>query len=151
MIANRVNERHLIKMDAKHFLFLWVDEWIMCKHFIKTKILHRFQLNSFSTFTINIFTVQVKSVKLLDRALVMESLPIADFMTISRDRNISEPSGSTPQARAADLEASLPRDLGEKNSALDQMIQDRLTKFLETRTIQLHVPKDVFEGMFPRG
>lgn len=89
----------------------------------------------------------MKAVKLLDRALSVESLPVADFLSISRDHNVSEASGSAPQSRA-DLEASLPRDLGEKNSALDHMIQDRLAQFLETRTIQLHLPKDVFEGMW---
>lgn len=88
----------------------------------------------------------MKAVKLLDRALAVESLPIADFVSISRDSNASEASGSAPHTRA-DLEALLPRDLGEKNTVLDHMIQDRLAQFLETRTIQLHLPKDVFEGL----
>lgn len=86
----------------------------------------------------------LQAVSLLDRALTMDSLPISDFMTISKDPSVKD----TPlPSSSEDLEASLPRDLNQKSSVLDQMIQDRLSKYMETRTIQLTMPKDLFEGI----
>ncbi|KAG8328298.1 hypothetical protein J6590_000958 [Homalodisca vitripennis] len=88
--------------------------------------------------------LKLKAVTLLDRALTLDSLPVSEYLSITRD-----PSAKVDQSvfqSKEDLEASLPRDLGQKSSILDRLLQDRLSKYLETRTIQLNIPKDVFEG-----
>jgi hypothetical protein len=80
----------------------------------------------------------------------MDTLAVSDYLSVVKDPKASD-AGVPPPLTRADLEATLPRDLGERGSALDKMIGDRISKYLETRTIQLNMPTDLFEGNVPLG
>ena len=93
----------------------------------------------------------MKAVGLLDRALALESpLQINEFMSLAKDpeavENETTTSGPPPSER--ELEAALPRDDHERSSKLDDMIVDRLSRFLRTRTLQFSLPADLIEGIF---
>ncbi|KAG8255643.1 hypothetical protein J6590_087816 [Homalodisca vitripennis] len=87
--------------------------------------------------------LKMRAVTLLDRALAADSLPVSEFVTITKDPKAKDDVPLRPTN--GDLEATLPRDLVQKSSALDKMVLDRLSQFLKTRTLQLNMPTDVFE------
>lgn len=73
----------------------------------------------------------------------MDSLPVFDFVSVERNPDVKEEAGlSTGDA----LEASLPRNLQQKNSALDRILMQKLWSYLNSRTIKMALPDDVFEG-----
>lgn len=88
--------------------------------------------------------LKLKAVSLLDRALTVDVLPVSEFVTITKDpkANVTAPAVKTE----GELEASLPRDLEKKSLILDEMLDDRVSRYLDSRTIQLSMPADVLEG-----
>ncbi|XP_075210472.1 uncharacterized protein LOC142317808 [Lycorma delicatula] len=90
--------------------------------------------------------LKLKAVGLMDRALVQdEPLPLTNYISIAKDpsKGVSQNSYNETESEIA---ARLPRSYEERSSTLDQMLQDRISKYLETRTIQLNIPTDVLEG-----
>lgn len=89
--------------------------------------------------------LKLKTVALLDRALAVDTLPVTEYLTITRDnKDTTRPTLKTE----GELEAMLPRDQHKRSIVLDQMLEDRVSKYLDTRTIQLSMPADVLEGEF---
>ncbi|XP_046671064.1 uncharacterized protein LOC124361073 [Homalodisca vitripennis] len=89
--------------------------------------------------------LKMKAVGLLDRALSMDTLPISNYITITKDPKAHEVPPPTLRTEG-ELEASLPRDQQKKSAVLDEMLEDRVSRYLDTRTIQLSMPADVLEG-----
>lgn len=93
--------------------------------------------------------LKLKAVNLLDRALSIDApLPITDYLSIAKDPEVKDDNGKKAAAVKSEieLEASLPKNLDEKSSTLDHMLEDRVSRFLQSRTIQLTLPTDVLEG-----
>ncbi|KAL1137699.1 hypothetical protein AAG570_009395 [Ranatra chinensis] len=95
--------------------------------------------------------LRVKAVTLLDRALSLQTpLRITEFVSLGRDPTDRET--APPPQSENQLEASLlPLDSEKKNDVLDDMIADRLTTFLKTRTLQFSLPADLIEGNIANG
>nr|CAD7265325.1 unnamed protein product [Timema shepardi] len=95
--------------------------------------------------------LKMKAVNFMDKALSMKTpLPITDYLSLSVDPSTKEETSGdmkTDQVLSeAQLEESLPRSLDEKSSSLDTMLQQRVDKFLDSRTVQFTIPKDILEG-----
>lgn len=88
--------------------------------------------------------LKLKAVRLLDMAFDVDSLPLSDFVSV--DRNPSSVKDEVRLPTGAALEASLPRDLDQKNTALDRILLEKLWSYLNSRTIKMDLPTDVFEG-----
>lgn len=86
--------------------------------------------------------LKLKAVRLVDRALVMDTLPVTEYVTVNK--NLS--AGEVQSSKDEDLEATLPRDLGQRSAAVDKVLMDKLWTYLETRTISLKFPTEEFEG-----
>lgn len=87
--------------------------------------------------------LKLKAVRLLDRASHVDSLPVLDFVSVERNPSVKH---DMRLPTAAALEATLPRDLDQKNTALDRILLDKLWSYLNSRTIKMDLPTDVFEG-----
>lgn len=77
-----------------------------------------------------------KAILFFDRAARMETIPLADGVEVVRTSNeelhpISE----------NEIEATLPRNLADKDEALSDMLWDRIAAFANSRTIQLSLPR----------
>ncbi|XP_069679303.1 uncharacterized protein [Periplaneta americana] len=96
--------------------------------------------------------LKMKAVTFLDRAITMKNpLLVNDYLSLARDPSYKDETVG-PQGRSlkplseAQLEQSLPESLEERSERLDDMLQDKVDKFLQSRTVQLNFPADVFEG-----
>lgn len=94
--------------------------------------------------------LKIKAVTVLDKVTSLKiPLEINDYVSLARDPMYKE---DGPQGRSlkllseTQLEESLPRSTEERNGRLDEMIQEKLDTFLQSRTLQLKFPADVFEG-----
>lgn len=67
----------------------------------------------------------------LDRATRSRDLEVFDGVHLVSDEQPAEPPMSEN-----DLEASLPRALNDKEAALDEIIMDKIWKFVHSRSIQ---------------
>lgn len=94
--------------------------------------------------------LKLKAVNLLDRALSIDApLPVTDYLSIAKDPEVKDDivKKTTNNVKSEiELEASLPKNLDEKSSTLDTMLEDRVSRFLRTRTIQFTLPADILEG-----
>ncbi|KAJ4450982.1 hypothetical protein ANN_02417 [Periplaneta americana] len=95
--------------------------------------------------------LKMKAVTFLDRAITMKNpLLVNDYLSLARDPSYKDETVG-PQGRSlkplseALLEQSLPQSLEERSERLDDMLQDKVDKFLQSRTVQLNFPADVFE------
>ncbi|PSN49213.1 hypothetical protein C0J52_16948 [Blattella germanica] len=94
--------------------------------------------------------LKIKAVVFLDRALGIEApIRVNDYISLAR-----EPSkDGTPKGRSmkqplseTQLEESLPKTEEERNGRLDELLQEKVDSFLQSRSLQLNFPTDVFEG-----
>lgn len=90
--------------------------------------------------------LKLKAVSLIDKALSIDALPISDYVSIAKDPS-SEMKPAEMESET-EIEKSLPHDSLKKNVALDKILQDRVSRFLETRTIKFTLPTDVLEGLY---
>jgi hypothetical protein len=94
--------------------------------------------------------LKIKVATVLDRVTSLKTpLQLNDYISLARDPEYTD---DGPQGRSLkplsekQLEESLPRPAEERNGRLDEMIQEKLDTFLQSRTLQLSFPADVFEG-----
>lgn len=85
--------------------------------------------------------LKLKAVKLVDRALVMDSLPVSEYVTVNGNH-----SGEVKPFKDEDVDATLPRDLNQRSAAVDKILMDKLWSYLESRTISLKFPTEEVEG-----
>jgi hypothetical protein len=94
--------------------------------------------------------LKIKAVTVLDRVASLKTpLEINDYVSLARDPVYKEDGAqgrSLKPLSETQLEESLPRSIEERNGQLDEMIQEKLDTFLQSRTLQLNFPADVFEG-----
>lgn len=91
--------------------------------------------------------LKVKAVGLLDRALTVDTLPLNDYISINKDPKVKDATPS-PVRTEGELEAALPRDAAKRSLILDEMLEERFNKYLDSRTIQLSMPAAVLEGTY---
>ncbi|XP_014241354.1 uncharacterized protein LOC106662064 [Cimex lectularius] len=89
--------------------------------------------------------LRLKAVTMLDRALDSESpVVINDFLSLTPDKNA--PRNETARSES-EISSNLPADPEKKDSKLDEMIADKMTRFLQSRSLQFTVPAaDIVEG-----
>ncbi|XP_014273827.1 uncharacterized protein [Halyomorpha halys] len=85
--------------------------------------------------------LRLRAVTLLDRALRSGPLVINDYISLAPNAvpNVTQPSSE-------EIEASLPKDAEEKESALDEMIADKVTTFISSRSLRLNFPGQEAQG-----
>jgi hypothetical protein len=113
------------------------------------KMLYRLITDCAKTSDISV-CLKIKAVTVMDRVASLKTpLEINDYVSLARDPMYKQ---DGPQGRSlkplseAQLEESLPRSTEERNGRLDEMLQEKLDTFLQSRTLQLNFPADVFEG-----
>lgn len=77
-----------------------------------------------------------KAILFFDRAARMEAIPLIDGIDIVKT---SDPEVSPISEN--EIEATLPRNLEDKDEALSSMLWDRIASFANSRTVQLSLPK----------
>jgi hypothetical protein len=114
------------------------------------KVLYRLITDCAKTSDISV-CLKMKVVTFLDRVTSIRApLQINDYVSLARDPAYKDgPQGrSMKPLSEAQLEESLPRSIEERSSRLDEMIQEKLDNFLQSRSLQMSIPADVFEGEF---
>jgi len=114
------------------------------------KVLYRLITDCAKTSDISV-CLKMKVVTFLDRIVSLRTpLQINDYISLARDPAYKEgPQGrSMKPLSEAQLEESLPRAMDERSSRLDEMIQEKLGNFLQSRSLQMSIPADAFEGEF---
>lgn len=80
--------------------------------------------------------LKIKALKLADRALKINTLPIFDGLNVVRNEEADARS-----MNAVDFdENALPVNAEEKESALDNLLVDRVARFLKTHSLQFSLP-----------
>lgn len=77
-----------------------------------------------------------KAILFFDRVARMEAIPVVDGIEVVKT---SEPEVAPISEK--DIEATLPRNLQDKDETLTSMLWDRIASFANSRTIQLSLPK----------
>ncbi|XP_063541916.1 uncharacterized protein LOC134750627 [Cydia strobilella] len=77
-----------------------------------------------------------KAILFFDRVARMEAIPVIDGIEVIKS---SEPEVAPISEK--DIEATLPRNLQDKDETLSEMLWDRIASFANSRTIQLSLPK----------
>ncbi|XP_022196322.2 uncharacterized protein LOC111053708 [Nilaparvata lugens] len=89
--------------------------------------------------------LKLKAVALMDRALRQpDAIALTDFVSVVKDPSAA--SAASDNESESDIAARLPRSYDDKSRSLDEMLWDRLYRFLQTRTLQFSIPADVLEG-----
>ena len=112
------------------------------------KILYRLLTDCAKTSYISV-CLKMKVVTFLDRIVSLSApLQINDYISFVRDPAYKEgPYGRAMKPLSeAQMEESLPRATDERSSRLDEMIEEKLGNFLQSRSLQMSIPADVFEG-----
>lgn len=77
-----------------------------------------------------------KAILFFDRAARMDNIPLIDGVEVKK---AYDPEGHISSEK--DIEASLPRNLQDKDAALSDMLWEKVAAFANSRTIQLSLPK----------
>ncbi|XP_071441034.1 uncharacterized protein [Hetaerina americana] len=89
--------------------------------------------------------LKMKAVTFLDRALRLPEINLADSVTLVKEPSENEVAGAERDGRTlateAELESSLPADEEAKDSTLDEMLLDRVSRFAKTHTLQMKLPQ----------
>lgn len=80
--------------------------------------------------------LKVKALKLADRALKINTIPIFDGLNVVRN----EEADARSMGVAEFDENALPVNAQEKENTLDNMIVDRVSRFLKTHSLQFSLP-----------
>lgn len=88
--------------------------------------------------------LQVKAVGLLDRALRTGPIELTDYLSLVPEPGASRLAKEAPLTEEQILE-SLPKESEAKDTALEGMVNDRLARFLESRTFKFNMPTEVVQ------
>lgn len=77
-----------------------------------------------------------KAILFFDRAARMDSIPVLDWVEV-----VKTSESEVVAVSEKDMEASLPRNIKDKDEALTDMLWDRVASFANSRTLQLSLPK----------
>lgn len=94
--------------------------------------------------------LKMRALTYVDRALrKSEDISIIDGITLVKTESTNEAyRGLNGRALSQDeLDASLPKNADEKNTQVENMLFDRVARFLETHTLQLKVPQSSISEM----
>lgn len=83
-----------------------------------------------------------KAVTFLDRLSRAEKFSISDSVKIIRAADIPAPKEDINDAK---LDEILPRSIDAKNAALTEMLSEKISDFLGTRTIEISLPRSFSE------
>jgi hypothetical protein len=88
--------------------------------------------------------LKLKALKFLDRALKVKSIPVLDGMEIVK-KDDEEVSRQMNEPLVEIDETNLPMDPEKRQETLDDLLVDRVSKFLRSHTLQFSVPKFISE------
>ncbi|KAJ2940098.1 hypothetical protein O0L34_g6466 [Tuta absoluta] len=77
-----------------------------------------------------------KAILFFDRAARMDSLPLVDGVEVVKTAEVD-----LKPISENEIDATLPRNMEDKDQALSSMLWDRVAAFANSRTIQLSLPK----------
>ncbi|KAI5645725.1 hypothetical protein NE865_02392 [Phthorimaea operculella] len=77
-----------------------------------------------------------KAILFFDRAARMDSLPLIDGVEVVKSAEVN-----LKPLSENEIDATLPRNMEDKDQALSSMLWDRVAAFANSRTIQLSLPK----------
>lgn len=112
------------------------------------KLLYRLFVDCAKTPDVSV-CLKMKAVTFMDRAVSLKiPLMINDYISLARDPAYKEgPQGRSMQPLSeTQLDESLPKSAEERGERLDELLQEKLNSFLQSRTLQLNFPADIFEG-----
>jgi hypothetical protein len=112
------------------------------------KLLYRLLADCAKTPDVSV-CLKMKAVTFLDRAVSLKTpLLINDYVSLARDPTYQEghQGRSIQPLSETQLEDSLPTSAEERSGRLDEMLQEKLNSFLQSRTLQMNFPADIFEG-----
>ncbi|KDR19951.1 hypothetical protein L798_05229 [Zootermopsis nevadensis] len=112
------------------------------------KLLYRLFVDCAKTQDVSV-CLKMKAVTFMDRAVSLKiPLMINDYISLARDPAYKEgPQGRSMQPLSeTQLDESLPKSAEERGERLDELLQEKLNSFLQSRTLQLNFPADIFEG-----
>lgn len=84
--------------------------------------------------------LKLKALKFADRALKVKSIPLLDGMELV-EKDDEEDGRQLNEPLVEIDEENLPTDPGKRQETLDDLLIDRLSRFLRSHTLQLSVPK----------
>ncbi|KAK9501637.1 hypothetical protein O3M35_012328 [Rhynocoris fuscipes] len=85
--------------------------------------------------------IRLKAVTLLERALHIDTpLVLNDYLSLTPVRRSSDQSNNGVARSEQEIEASLPKSTEEKEQVLDEMIADKVTEYLQARSLQFKLP-----------
>lgn len=94
--------------------------------------------------------LKMRALTYVDKVLrKSEDISIVDGITLVKtDANPEAYRGLNARALSQDeLDASLPKNVDEKNTQVENMLFERMARFLETHTLQLKVPQSSISEM----
>jgi hypothetical protein len=84
--------------------------------------------------------LKLKALKFADRALKVKSIPLVDGMELVKKED-DEDGRQLNEPLVEVEEANLPTDPEKRQETLDDLLIDRLSRFLRSHTLQFSVPK----------
>jgi hypothetical protein len=94
--------------------------------------------------------LKLKALKFADRALKVKSIPLVDGMELVK-KDDEESSRQLNEPLVEVDEASLPADPEKRQETLDDLLIDRLSRFLRSHTLQFSVPKFISDLDYSAG
>lgn len=89
--------------------------------------------------------IRLKAVTMLERALTSETpIVINDYLAVTPDKSALE--NVTTQTEE-EIESTLPKNHEEKEAALDELIVDKMSRYIQSRSLRFSMPSDMSEGM----
>lgn len=97
--------------------------------------------------------MKIRALKFADRALKVNTIPLFVGMSVVRNEEAGSRAFSVPEFN----ENELPQDPEKRQETLDDLLVDRVTRFLKTHSVQFDLPKfvedteenEVEQGEFP--
>lgn len=81
--------------------------------------------------------LKMKALTMVDRALRKTSIQVSENFALIKDTKATEFEESSRAMTESELETSLPVDSEKKEDKLDELLLDRVGKFLKSYTIQI--------------
>lgn len=81
--------------------------------------------------------MKIRALRFADRALKVNNIPLFEGMSVIRSEETGERAFPAPEFN----ENQLPQDPVKRQESLDDLLVDRVTRFLKTHSVQFDLPK----------
>jgi len=93
--------------------------------------------------------LKMRALQYVDRALrKTDSIDVFDGISLVKSESVESSRGLNGRSLAeSELEEAQPKDDDEKDAQVENLLLDRVARFLESHTLQLKVPESSISGM----